>query len=192
MKVALRASIVLFFLFLVTHREVLHQLTADIGGHDHDGIFEIYRSAVTVGQPAIVKNLQEDIEDVRMGFFDLVEQEDRIGPPPDGLGQVSALVVSHISGRSADQSGDGVFFHEFGHVDPDHGLFVVEHEFGQGPGEFRLADAGGSQEDKGTDRPVWVLQSGTGPSQGARNSGNALILPDDPLFLSRSSIWMSF
>src|SRR5579862_3514654 len=33
-------------------------MAANIGSHDHDGVFEIHRAALTVGQTAIVENLQ--------------------------------------------------------------------------------------------------------------------------------------
>ena len=39
---------------------------------------EIDCASLPVGQPAIVQELQQDIQDVRMRLFDLVEQNDRI------------------------------------------------------------------------------------------------------------------
>src|SRR5438067_5401007 len=41
-------------------------LTADIARHDDDGVLEIDRSALTVGQPSILQNLQGDVENVWM------------------------------------------------------------------------------------------------------------------------------
>ena len=80
-------------------------VAAEVGGHDQDRVLKIHRSALAVGHPAVVEHLQQHIEDIRMGLFDLVEQDDRIGPPPHRLGEHAALVIADIAGRSADQSG---------------------------------------------------------------------------------------
>ena len=46
---------------------------------------------------ALVEHLEEDVEHVRMGLLDLVEQDDLVRPPPDGLGQLAALVVADVA-----------------------------------------------------------------------------------------------
>ena len=35
-----------------------NQLAADVGGHDHHGVFEIHRAPVAIGEPPVVENLQ--------------------------------------------------------------------------------------------------------------------------------------
>src|SRR4029077_12460607 len=59
-----------------------NQLAAYVGGHDHHRVLEIHRAAKPIGKPTVIENLQEDIKNVRMRLFDLVEQNHRIGPPP--------------------------------------------------------------------------------------------------------------
>ena len=51
-------------------------MAADVRGHDDDRVAEIDRVALTVGQTALVENLQEDVEDVGMRLLDLVEEHD--------------------------------------------------------------------------------------------------------------------
>ena len=51
------------------------QLAADVAGHDDDGVLEVDRPALAVGQAAVVEDLEEDVEDVRVGLLDLVEQD---------------------------------------------------------------------------------------------------------------------
>ena len=83
-----------------------------------------------------------------MGFFDLIQEDDRVGTPLDGLGQLPPLLVADIARRGADQPGDGVLLHVLGHVQPDQGLLGIEQELGQGPGELGLAHARGAEEDE--------------------------------------------
>ena len=38
-----------------------------------DGVLEVDRAALAVGQPAVVEHLQQHVEDVRVRLLDLVE-----------------------------------------------------------------------------------------------------------------------
>src|SRR5579864_6760076 len=49
---------------------------ADVRGHDDDRVLEVDRVAQTVGQLAVFKNLQQNVEDIRMRLLDFVEQDD--------------------------------------------------------------------------------------------------------------------
>ena len=76
---------------LVEHRRAHHRvigaveraaivedaMAADVRGHDDDRVLEIDRAALTVGQPAVVEDLQENVEHVGVRLFDLVEQDHR-------------------------------------------------------------------------------------------------------------------
>src|SRR5215212_4413194 len=44
----------------------LDPLGAHVGGHDDDRVLEVHRAPLRVGQAAVVEDLQEDIEDVRV------------------------------------------------------------------------------------------------------------------------------
>ena len=48
-------------------------MRADITGHDDDSVLEINRAPLTVGQPAIIEHLQENIEYIRMRFLNLIK-----------------------------------------------------------------------------------------------------------------------
>jgi len=47
---------------------------AGIGRHDQDDVAEIDVLAVVIGQFPVIHDLQQDVEQIRMGLFDLVEQ----------------------------------------------------------------------------------------------------------------------
>ena len=50
---------------------------------------------------------------------------------------MSSLFVADISWRRADETRNGVFFHIFGHINPNHRLFIVEQ-----PGRIRIVQQG--------------------------------------------------
>ena len=68
----------------------------------------------------VIKNLQEDVEYVRMSLLDLVQEHDAIGLAAHPLAELSALLVTNVAGRRSDEAGDREFLHIFAHVDPDH------------------------------------------------------------------------
>jgi hypothetical protein len=41
-----------------------------------------------------------------------------------------------------------MFFHIFGHIDLDQGIFIAEQKLGQGLGELGLTDSGWSKKDE--------------------------------------------
>jgi hypothetical protein len=123
-------------------------LRPDVRGHDHDRVAEVHGAALGVRQPAVLQDLEQDVEDVRVGLLDLVEEQHRVGLAAHSFGELAALVVADVSGRRADQTRNGVLLHVLRHVDADHRLLVAEQELGEGAGELGLADARGAEEDE--------------------------------------------
>jgi hypothetical protein len=85
---------------------------------------------LTVGKPPIVQDLQQSIPHVRVCLFDLVKQDDAIGAPPNGFGQLTALIISYIARRCAEQPADRVLLAVLAHVDADERILVVKEEPG--------------------------------------------------------------
>ena len=135
------------------------KLVAQVGGHDHHGIAEIHRPALAIGQPAVVQQLQQHIEDLRVGLFDLIEQHHAVRPPAHRFGELPAFLIADISRRRADQPRDRVLLLVFAHVDPHHRPLVIEQELRQGTGQLGLAHPGWSEENERADRAVRVLQA---------------------------------
>jgi hypothetical protein len=63
-----------------------HVGRSGIGGHDQYDVAEIDRLAVMVGELAVIHHLQEDVEQVRMGLLDLVEQKHGVRMLVDRVG----------------------------------------------------------------------------------------------------------
>ncbi len=137
---------------------------ADVRGHDDDRVLEVDRVAEAVGQLAVFKHLQQDVEDIRMRLLDFVEQDDRVRRALHALGELAAFFVAHVSRRRADQLRDRVLLHELRHIEADQRLLAAEHELRQGARDFGLADAGRSEEQEAS-------QSAGSGSSGRRGCG---------------------
>ena len=67
-------------------------------------------------QLAVIHDLQQNVVNIGVGLFDLVQQQHAVRVLVDAVGQHAALVKAHIAGRCADQARDGVLFHIFRHI----------------------------------------------------------------------------
>lgn len=65
-------------------------LRTGVRGHNDDRVLEADNAALRVGQTAVIQNLQQRIEYIRMRLLDLVEQNDRVRTAADLLGQLTA------------------------------------------------------------------------------------------------------
>ena len=156
-------------------------LAAQIAGEDDDGVFEVHRAALGISYAPVVQYLQKYIEHVRVSLFHLVEKHHGIGLSPDGLGELAALVIAHISGRRADKAADGEFLHILGHIDTHKIVLVVKKALGQTFGQLRFAHARGAKEHEGAYGPVGVGYTRSGAEYGLGDFLHGLVLTDDPL-----------
>ena len=92
---------------------------ADVRGHDEDGVLEVHGIAEAIGELTIFEDLQKDIEDIRMRLLDFVEQDDRVRRTLDTLGELTTLLVAHVSRRRADEFGDRMLLHKLRHIEAD-------------------------------------------------------------------------
>ena len=134
-----------------------------------------------VGDAAVVEDLQQDIEHIRVRLFDLVKQNDGIRSAAHGFGQLAALLVAHISGRRADQTRHGELLHILRHIDAHQILFIVKQRLCQRLGKLCLADARGAKEQERAERPVRVLNACSASLDSLRDDAHGLILADNTL-----------
>ena len=155
-----------------------HIFAAGVGGHRQDGVVEVGAAAVAVGERGVVHDLQQQVEHVGMGLFDLIQQHHGVGGLDDGVGQIAALLVADVAGGRPDQPRHGVLLLVFAHVDADQ--FHAE-QVGELAGELGLADAGGSGEQERPDRLVHLAEAGAVALDGAGDAVDRLVLAEDPL-----------
>src|SRR5438445_5962287 len=112
-------------------------------------------------QLSVLKHLQQDVIDVRVSFFDLIQQDHRVRLATYSFRQLTAFFISNISRRRTDQAAHREFLHVFAHVYADERVFRVEHITSQGSCQLGLTDTGGAKEYKGSDRLLGVFQTYT-------------------------------
>ncbi len=115
--------------------------SAGVRGHDQDDVLEVDLLAVMVGQLAVIHDLQQDVEQVRMRLLDLVEQEHGMRMLVDAVSEQSALVEADIAWRRADQARHGVPLHILAHVEAEQLDAQQKRELAR---DLGLADAGGA------------------------------------------------
>src|SRR5579864_890324 len=132
---------------------------ADIARHNDNRVLEIDRAPLAIGEPAIIQNLEQDIEYVVVAFFDFIKEHHAVGPATNRLGQLASLFESHIARRRANQSRHRVLFHVFAHINANHGVLIIKQKLSQSAGSLSLAYAGWAKKYKGTDGPVRILEA---------------------------------
>ena len=130
---------------------------------------------------AVVQDLQEHVEDVRMGFFDLVQEHHGVGLLADLLGELSALLVPHVSRRRAHQAADGELLHVFAHVDAHERVLGLEQDVGQRLAKLRLPHSRGTQEHERPDGPAVVVEAGAAAADGLGHHLDGPFLPHHAL-----------
>ena len=136
---------------------------------------------MSVGEASVLQNLEKDVEHVRVSLFDFVEQDHLEWSPPHRLGELTALVVTHVAGGRSDQAGDRVLLHVLRHINAHQVLFMVEQELGERTRQFRLADSRGAEEDEAANWTFRVLEPGPGAPHRLGDGPYRLLLADDPL-----------
>src|SRR5690606_28989051 len=77
----------------------------------------------------------------------------------DRFSQLTALFITHITGRGSYQSAHAVAFLIFAHIDTRHCVFVIKKIFGKSFGEFGFTHARSSKTQEASNRFFLVLQS---------------------------------
>ena len=148
----------------------------DVGSHDQDGILEVNRTSLGIGDTTVIQYLQQYVKHIGMCFFDFIEQYHTVRFSPHGFGQLTALFVSYVSGRRSDQTRDRILLHVLTHIDTHHVVLIVEQRCRQALRQLRLTDTGRSQEQERTDGLTGILDTGFGTNDSFGDLGHAFIL----------------
>ena len=112
------------------HRLIIPQTgCSQIAGHDNNRIGEVHLAALAVRQLTIIQDLQENIENIRMRLFDLIEKQDRVWSVTDFLRQLSSLFIAYITWRGSVEAASSEFLHVLTHIKADEGRFVIKETF---------------------------------------------------------------
>ena len=165
---------------------------AKVGREQHDGIAEIRFTPHGIGELPILQDLQQDVLDIRVGFFDLIKQDHAVGAAAHSLGKLPALIMAQIARRGTQQPGSGVLLLIFRHIKLEQGLFAAEPADGQRPGKSCFANAGGAKEQHGSYGPSRLPKAGTAAADGPCHSSDRAALPDDLLVQALLQLFQPF
>ena len=74
---------------------------------------------MAIGKLAIFKNLQKNIKDLGMSFFDLIKEYYRVWATTNLLGKFAAVFVANITGRRTNETRNVVLLAKFRHINLD-------------------------------------------------------------------------
>src|SRR5699024_6345162 len=123
------------------------------------------------------EDLEQDVHDVRVRLFDLVEEDDGVGLAADLPRELPGLVVAHVARGRAYDAGDGELLHGLRHGEPDEALGGVEEVLSEPLDQLRLADAGAADEDE-AHRLALGLQAHSAALYGGADGVYGLVLAD--------------
>src|SRR4030095_11124027 len=152
---------------------------ADVRRHDDDRVFEIDGITKAVREMAVLKHLQQDVVNIRVRLLDFVQQNDGVRIPLHTFGQLTALLVSNVAGRGANQLRYRMLLHELRHVKADERFFAAEQELRQRSSHLGLSDAGRTEEQERAGRTVRRLQARPRTPDRASQRIDRLFLADD-------------
>ena len=136
-------------------------------------------AAEAVGQLAVVEDLQQHVEHVRVRLLDLVEQDDRVGFAAHLFGELSAFFVAHVARRRTDRRRHGELLHVLAHVDADQRIFGIEEVARRAPSPVRSCRR--RWGPRKMNEPIGrfgILQAGAGAADGLRHLLHRLLLAD--------------
>ena len=151
-----------------------------VAGEDDDSAGKAHPAASVFGPAALLQNLEQNIIDVRVGFFDLVEHHHAVGALAHGAGELAALLIAHIARGRPDQPRHRLLFHILAHVVPQQRFLVAEDLRRQGPAELGLAHAGGPQKEKGAGGAAVLRQPRAGAADRRREGVHSGALAHHP------------
>ena len=100
--------------------------------------------------------------------------------PAAALSELTAFIISHVSGRGSDQTAHGMVFLVFAHVDTRHHAFIVKKVFGKGLCQFCFTHTGRSKKYKRANGSFGILQTCAASPDRIGNCRNGFLLSHYP------------
>src|SRR3546814_21192008 len=82
--------------------------SSDVCSSDLDGVAEVHATALGISKGAVVEDLEEHVEDLRMGLLDLVQQDEAVRLAADGIDELAGVVVADVAGGRTDEAGEEI------------------------------------------------------------------------------------
>ena len=76
---------------------------SDVAGHYYHGIRKIDRSSAGIGKSAVIKHLKQNVENIGVCFFYLIEQNNAVRRFSHSVCKPASVLISDIARRRAYQ-----------------------------------------------------------------------------------------
>ena len=153
-----------------------HRLRSQVTGQDNHRIAEDRQSALAVGQPPILQNLQQQIVKIRVCLFYLIKDHHAHWVFFHRLSQDAPFLTPHITGGRPDKPGNTVRLPVFAHIQLDDILLTAKQRFAQCVAQLGLAHSTGPQEQKAPDGAPGIPQPSIAAQDGMDNLLHRLLL----------------
>ena len=138
---------------------------AGVGGQQDDGILEIDLAALSILHDALVEDLVEQLQHIRMRLLHLIQENHRVGTAANRFRQDAAFPVTDIARRRALESRNGVGFLKLGHVNRNEVAFASIQEVGQRQRGLRLAHAAGTHQHENAHGFAGIVEARPGSAR---------------------------
>ncbi len=128
--------------------ELHHVGGSEVRGKDDVEVGEVQCFACREGDAGGVEDLQEDVENARVGLFAFIEKDGSFAQALHGLAERSFLALF-----SAEQDGETILRLILGHVEAEQ-VFRAEKAACEGKGEFGFSDTRGAKEKETAARTI--------------------------------------
>mmetsp|Transcript_8240 Transcript_8240/g.21972 ORF Transcript_8240/g.21972 Transcript_8240/m.21972 type:complete len:302 (-) Transcript_8240:1488-2393(-) len=163
----------------------------NIAGEDHQGILEVHMSALGGGEPAVLHDLKQDVEHVRVRLFDFVKKHDAGGPPPHRLCQLATILITLKAWRRANHPAHTVPLHVLAHVQAHQSVLRPVVLLSQRLHQLCLADACGPHQQERSHRAVGAFEPTACTHESSRQAVHGLILAYETLLQGRRQLQQS-
>ena len=153
--------------------ELHHFGGTEVGREDDIEVGEVQCFACRDGDAGGVEDLQEDVENSRVGLFAFIEKDGTFAQVLHGLAERSFFALF-----SAEEDGEAVLRLIFRHVEAEQ-VFRAEKAACECEGEFRFSDTGGAEEKKTATRAIAFCEAEFAPLEDGCNSRDDVILSAD-------------
>mmetsp|Transcript_12116 Transcript_12116/g.26900 ORF Transcript_12116/g.26900 Transcript_12116/m.26900 type:complete len:218 (+) Transcript_12116:803-1456(+) len=116
-----------------------------------------------------------------MRLLYLVEEDQGVWPPANGLGQGASVAVANVARGGPDELGHGVLLHVLAHVHPDHRLLGAEELAGESLAELGLPHTRRTAEHEACNGPGRIAETSPCSPKGSRDAAHGLLLTDNAL-----------
>ena len=86
---------------VIREYESMKSLFKDVDGKKSELVDELLK---TVSQTAFIHYLKQNVEHILMGLLNLIQKDDGVGLAAHFLGQLTAVLITYVSGRRSDQT----------------------------------------------------------------------------------------